>query len=194
MRRGRRGGIRQQMNSWLEDYEKRRGQINSNSDSNSNYDSSNYSKYKKLKEPRQPNPNWISDKYDLQSMTQETWIPELQCTYGGACSAFKKLWKKYKILGDKGEQRSDVAYNIVKIEAALGMEKSQFPELEHLDLDLEFPETGEMEEMDGWEENQENQNLTPLERQLKREEEIEGDRWDTNYDFSVTNVLEDDDW
>ena len=58
---------------------------------------------------------------------------ELNMRWGPAVSALKKLWKSYKIAGRTGEPRSDLARKINRV--AMGLEKSEFPELEGMDYD-----------------------------------------------------------
>ena len=53
--------------------------------------------------------------------------------WGPAVSALKKLWKSYKIAGRTGEPRSDLAWKINRV--AMGLGKSEFPELEGMDYD-----------------------------------------------------------
>ena len=79
--------------------------------------------------------------------------------WGPACNSLKKLWKSYKIAGRNGEPRGDFAWKIRNIQSAMGIEKSEFPELEGMD--------------------DEDQELTDEEIQLKREEK-EGGEWDLN--------------
>ena len=44
-----------------------------------------------------------------------------------------KLWKSYKIAGRNGEPRRDIAWKINAIQKAMGIEKSEFPELEEME-------------------------------------------------------------
>ena len=81
------------------------------------------------------------------------------CRVGGCISALKKLWKSYKIAGRNGEPRGDIAWNIRNLQGSLGIERSHFPELEGMDDD-------------------EDQELTDEELQLKREEQESGAAWE----------------
>jgi hypothetical protein len=54
---------------------------------------------------------------------------------GPAWNSLKKLWKSYKIVGRTGEPRSDTAWKINRLQVAMGLEKSDFPELEGMVLD-----------------------------------------------------------
>jgi len=63
-------------------------------------------------------------------------------------------WKAYKIAGQNGEPRSDLACRINQIQDALVLERSTFPELEGIQ-DFE----------------QEREQLTPEDIQLRREEQ-----------------------
>jgi hypothetical protein len=83
----------------------------------------------------------------------------IKMCWGPACNSLKKLWKSYKIAGRNGEPRGDFAWKIRNIQFAMGIEKSEFPELEGMD--------------------DEDQELTDEEIQLKREEK-EGGEWDLN--------------
>jgi hypothetical protein len=64
---------------------------------------------------------------------QRLYLPELNMRWGPAVSALKKLWKSYKIAGRTGEPRSDFAWKINQIQKAMGIEKSEFPELEGME-------------------------------------------------------------
>jgi len=66
---------------------------------------------------------------------QQLYLPELNTRWGPAVSALKKLWKSYKFAGRTGEPRSDLAWKINRVQFAMGLEKSQFPELEGMDYD-----------------------------------------------------------
>src|SRR5262249_13357637 len=90
--------------------------------------------YERVRHSKQPNESWISSKYDIQGMhwqeLQQIFLPNLNMNFGQAVSALKKSWKAYKIAGRSGEPRGDLAYRIVRIQDALGIEKSTFPELQ----------------------------------------------------------------
>jgi len=118
----------------------------------------NYERRRHLQ--KEPSEFWASSKYDIQGThwedMQQTFIPELRMNFGQACSALKKSWKAYKIAGRNGEPRGDIAWRIRSIESALGIEKSEFPELEGMD----------------------DEEMTDKEIQLKREEiEAEAENW-----------------
>ena|SRR5215472_7373215 len=92
----------------------------------------------------------ISSKYDLQGdwrEVQKIYLPSLGISMGVAWTSLKKLWKSYKIAGRTGEARSDTAYNIVRIQAAMGLEKSEFPELEGMMLDDEWDDQDQDREL-----------------------------------------------
>jgi len=86
------------------------------------------------KQPREFNQSWHSSKYPIESMDwrdlQRLYLPEINQNWGQACSSLRKLWKSYKIAGRNGEPRSWQAWNIRKIQSAMGIEKSNFQELE----------------------------------------------------------------
>src|SRR5215469_7257433 len=115
--------------------------------------------YERSRHSKQPNESWVSSKYDTQlpwKELQQTYIPSLHMNWGQCCSALKKSWKAYKIAGRNGEPRGDIAWRIRSIESALGIEKSEFPELEGMD----------------------DEEMTDKEIQLKREEiEAEAENW-----------------
>ena len=77
--------------------------------------------------------------------------------WGPACNSLKKLWKSYKIAGRNGEPRRDIAWKINVIQKAMGIEKSEFPELEGM-------ETSDEE-------------MTDEEIQLKRKEREDAGDW-----------------
>jgi hypothetical protein len=54
--------------------------------------------------------------------------------YGRAVSALRKSWTAYRIAGRNGEPRADLALRIVRIQSALGIEKSVFPELQGMEM------------------------------------------------------------
>jgi hypothetical protein len=100
----------------------------------------NYERSRHSKQPKEPKESWISSKYDTQGHWQEVqqiWIPELQMNYGRAVSALRKSWTAYRIAGRNGEPRADLALRIVRIQSALGIEKSVFPELQGMEMDDE---------------------------------------------------------
>src|SRR5215469_3414094 len=107
-----------------------------------------------------PDESWISSKYDIQGMPwqelQQIYLPELRMCWGPACNSLKKLWKSYKIAGRTGEPRSDIAWKINTIQKAMGIQKSEFRELEGMEMDEE---------------------LTEEEIQLKRKEREEAGDW-----------------
>jgi hypothetical protein len=113
--------------------------------------------YERLRHSKQPNESWVSSKYPIEGMhwteLQQLYLPELKMCWGPACNSLKKLWKSYKIAGRNGEPRGDIAWRINRIKSAMGLEKSNFPELEGMD--------------------DEDQELTDEEIQLKREEKEE---------------------
>ena len=103
---------------------------------------------------RGPSENWLSDKYNLQGdwrMVRETPTSLRDrngrvMNIGQATSALKRSWRAYKIAGQNGEPRRDIAWRINYIENGLGLlEKATFPELEEMgvydqDFQQENPE------------------------------------------------------
>jgi hypothetical protein len=96
--------------------------------------------YERQRHSKEPNEFWISSKYDIQGLhwqeLQQIYLPELKMCWGPACNSLRKLWKSYKIAGQNGEPRGDIAWRINKIQSAMGIEKSEFPELEGIGREL----------------------------------------------------------
>jgi hypothetical protein len=128
--------------------------------------------YERLRHSKQPNGSWVSSKYPIEGMhwreLQQIYLPELKMCWGPACNSLKKLWKSYKIAGRNGEPRGDFAWKIRNIQSAMGIEKSEFPELEGMD------------------DEESEEELTDEEVQAKREEEKEsgGGEWNINFGTS----------
>src|SRR5215469_15390000 len=96
--------------------------------------------YERSRHSKQRNESWVSSKYDTQ--LQQTYVPSLHMR-GQCCSALKRSWKAYEIAGRNGEPRGDIAWRIRNIQTQMGIEKSDFPELEGMETDDE--ETSEEE-------------------------------------------------
>jgi hypothetical protein len=151
------------MRRWLENYEYKR------------------TRHSKSKEP---NPNWVSSKYPIESMhwkeAQQIYLPEVRMNFGQAISAVKRSFQAYRIAGSRGEPRGDIAYRINRLQSAMGLEKSQFPELDGMD--------------DSEEESERDQELTYEEIQAKKEEEAEesggSGEWGSNLDGTNEEVSE----
>jgi hypothetical protein len=140
--------------------------------------------YERSRHSKQPNESWVSSKYDTQlpwKVLQQTYIPSLHMNWGQCCSALKRSWKAYEIAGRNGEPRRDIAWRIRNIQTQMGIEKSDFPELEGMETDdeesggdwsLNFGTSEETSEYtDEWSEQ---------DKQLRREEreaEQENDDW-----------------
>ena len=89
--------------------------------------------YERSRHSKQPNESWVSSKYDTQlpwKELQQTYIPSLHMNWGQCCSALKRSWKAYEIAGRLGEPRGDIAWRIRNIQTQMGIEISDFPELE----------------------------------------------------------------
>jgi hypothetical protein len=85
------------------------------------------------------------------------------------------LWKSYKIAGRTGEPRSDLAWKINQIQKAMGIEKSEFPELEGMETHNEKSPDEEIE--------------------LRREEREEsGGDWRLNFGTSEETSEFTDEW
>src|SRR5215469_6364596 len=133
-----------------------------------------------------------SSKYDIEGMhwseLQQIYLPELGMCWGPACNSLKKLWKSYKIAGRNGEPRRDIAWKINAIQKAMGIEKSEFPELEGMETSDEEMTDEEIqlkreERKDagdwGFEKPEESytDEWSEEDKQLRREEIAEGDDW-----------------
>src|SRR5215467_16110794 len=94
--------------------------------------------------------------------------------WGPAVSALKKLWKSYKIAGRTGVPRSDLAWKINQIQKAMGIEKSEFPELDGMETEVE--------------------ELTDEEIELRREREESGGDWNLNFGTSEETSEYTDEW
>ena len=106
---------------------------------------------------------------------QQLYLPELNMRWGPAVSALKKLWKSYKIAGRTGVPRSDLAWKINQIQKAMGIEKSEFPELEGMETDDEESTDEEIE--------------------LRREEREEsGGDWSLNFGTNEETSEYTDEW
>ena len=135
-----------------------------------------------------PNESWISSKYDIQGMPwqelQQIYLPELRMCWGPACNSLKKLWKAYKIAGGNGEPRGHFAWKIRNIESAMGIKKSDFPELEGInDEELTDEEIQLRRDVGDWGfekgvEESYTEEWSEEDKQLRREErEAEDDWW-----------------
>src|SRR5215471_5703577 len=148
--------------------------------------------YERSRHSKQPNESWISSKYDIQGLPwqelQQIYLPELGMCWGPACNSLKKLWKSYKIAGRNGEPRRDIAWKINAIQKAMGIEKSEFPELEGSETsDEEMTDEEiqlkreEREDAGDWGFEKPEESYTDEwseeDKQLRREEIAEGDDW-----------------
>jgi hypothetical protein len=138
--------------------------------------------YERLRHSKRLNESWISTKYDFTDPNVRLeYVPEMNCNVGGCISALKKLWKSYKICGRTGETRSWQAWKITQIQKAMGLEESQFPELEGMQVEEEANQPTEEEES-GFGTSEETSEYTDewseQDKQLPREErEAEDDWW-----------------
>jgi len=73
--------------------------------------------------------------------------------------ALKKSWKEYKMAGRNGMYRGDIAWGINRIQSAMGIEKSEYPELE------------------GISDEESEEELNDEEIQLRREEKEDAGDW-----------------
>jgi len=148
------------MNKWLHNYE------------NSRHSSG----------PGQPSQAWASSKYDTQNMTwseiSQIYLPEIGLTFGAAINSLKKLWFSYKMAGKSGTgYRADIAYRINEVQAAMGVPKSRFPELEGMEeesaaeeIQLRKEEEEENKQEDDW-------NVDQVLGNREQEEEETDDDW-----------------
>lgn len=140
------------------------------------------------KQPKEPNESWVSSRYPIEGMhwrdLQRLYLPEINQNWGQACSSLKKLWKSYKIAGRNGESRSWQAWKINRIQSAMGLELSTFPELQGMGYDEELEET-----------SNEDQELTADEVAAKREEEDEDGGLESNLNYpNGTSESEEEEW
>lgn len=137
----------------------------------------NYEHYRT--NPFDPNSSWMSKKYDIVGRSwaeiSEIIIEDLPdqngnpMNWGQACGALKHTWDNFSYQKKQGTYRGDLAFRIVKIQRAMGLEESSFPELneEWLDHELSLEERKvKLEEM-------EEEDLEPEE-----EEEDESEDWE----------------
>src|SRR5215469_10536906 len=113
-------GTMNKMQLWLRDYE--RSRLNKDA----------------------PNESWTSSKYDIEGMhwteLQQIYLPELGMCWGPACSALRKSWYAYKMAGHQGGYRADIAFRINRIQAAMGIPKIEFHELDPRWVDEQLTE------------------------------------------------------
>jgi len=142
---------------------------------------------------RGPNEKWISNKYDLQEHWQEVQQTSIKgkdgrfLNIGEVTSALKRSWKAYKVAGQNGEPRGDIAWRINLLEDGLGLtEKEIFPEIQ---------------EMGGYDENQDQdqEQLSAEDLQLLREEkqdqlERQQEVLGNQFGDQATEESESDDW
>jgi hypothetical protein len=140
--------------------------------------------YERSKRLREPNPDWVSTRFDLQNTPwqelQKIYLPEVKMCLGPACSALKRNWLKYKITSGNGvDSRRDIAWTINKLQAAIGLELSQFEELAEQGIFYNEDEEDQQEDemfqcfrslLDALKDETE-------EKELQKEEEIENDDW-----------------
>src|SRR5215469_16616196 len=95
--------------------------------------------YENSRHSKQPNESWASSKYGSMDWreAQQVYLPSLKMNVGQAWNRLKKLWKNYKISGRTCQYRGDVAYEIIRIQAALDIPRSDLPETEGIS-DYEF--------------------------------------------------------
>jgi hypothetical protein len=81
-------------------------------------------------DPNTPNEIWSSTKYDIEGMhwseLQQIFLPEIQMCWGPACSALKKSWHQFRMLGKAGQYRADIGFRINRIQRALGIPVTRF--------------------------------------------------------------------
>src|SRR5215467_9686643 len=77
---------------------------------------------------------------------RQIYLPSLKMNVGQAWNRLKKLWKNYKISGSSGQYRGDVAYEIIRFQAALDIPRSDLPETEGIS-DYEFEDHDQDQEI-----------------------------------------------
>ena len=120
---------------------------------------------------------WHSSKYSLEDLSWDEIrnlpVPELGCSFGGACESLRKNWYKFKAQKREGDRGWDTILRINRIQRALGLEPltefSDGPPIEwviqQLDLEEGFEQSGEELELRYEEDNQD----------LSEPSEIEGE-------------------
>lgn len=76
---------------------------------------------------------WTSSRYDLESKDwdniRDIFIPQLEMTFGQACSALKRSWYAYKMSRKEvGGYNNDLAWRINRIQHYLGIPLTEFSE------------------------------------------------------------------
>ncbi|MGC2572292.1 MAG: hypothetical protein WA364_12340 [Candidatus Nitrosopolaris sp.] len=139
--------------------------------------------------------SWHSTKYPLEDLSWDEIrnlpVPEMQCSFGGACEAMRKSWFHYKMLKKEGDRGWDIILRINKIQRALGIEMTEFrdgPDLswvkQQLDLeegtgveptseDLELKYEEDHDQEDIWNDSETPEPEDPLYKQLRLEERAE---------------------
>ncbi len=97
---------------------------------------------------KEPNESWGNSRYGPQYMNwqeaQAIYIKPLKKTVGKSWFALSKLWQDYKKAGVLGKERSSIAYEIARYQKGLDLPIAPLPELETLNLDLEFGQEGDV--------------------------------------------------
>jgi hypothetical protein len=133
--------------------------------------------YERSRHSKQPNESWAQSKFGNLPWREarEIWLPEVNMTVGVTWNRLRKLWRRYKISGSNGDSRLQTAYDINRLQAALDLPRSDFPELEGVVSDHEF-ENQDQETGEGFEPLP--AEWSSLDQQLVREEqEAEADWW-----------------
>jgi hypothetical protein len=84
--------------------------------------------------PNASNESWTSTRYEIEGMRwsdiERIYLPEIGMCWGPACSAIKKSWWAFKMAGKNGGYRTDIAFRINRIQAAMGIPRTPFAELD----------------------------------------------------------------
>lgn len=145
-----------------------------------NYENERVRRYGRQSKERSE--TFISNKYDFQggdwNQLNNTMIPSLGMTIGQSISALKKSWKMYKGNLSKGEPTDIYSKRILKLQAALGLEQSEYLKSELMSMgytEEELEETEE-EDLESAAEDDINSGLTPAEIQLNQQLRNNGKR------------------
>jgi len=134
-----------------------------------------YERHKmKIKTERELNESWALSRYNVGSWqdSQKIFIKSLGLTIGQSWWKIRRLWRKYKMLGRKGEYRDDVAYQINRLAVGLDLGRVDLPEIADLpdsEFEAEVSDQEQDEEVDGEQEPEQDLSFDEI-QQLKREE------------------------
>jgi hypothetical protein len=84
---------------------------------------------------KQPKEGWSSSKFPIENMhwkeLQQIFLPEVNLNFGQVISSLKRSWTAYRI--NRGSPRADLAWRILRLQNAMGLEPPTFLELEGME-------------------------------------------------------------